>query len=185
MPTLAPLFEQARSANVCLFPFIQTLSSLSDKERGLSQDFALKILGNTWNKISFVLKDPESCKQMSEIAGQSLKAFESESYNETLGFANGKEDASILLTSNRGRGYSKSTRLEYDAIVRPEDFGNLKTGEGIYMGPSGVVKIRVPRVKLGKDGDGIDFPRFRMPPVNGLAVAEKYHMFSATGDSGR
>jgi len=182
MPTLAPLFEQARSANICLFPFIQTLSSLSDKERGLSQDFALKILGNTWNKISFVLKDPESCKQMSEIAGQALKEFVSKSYSENIGFASGQQDASMLLTSNRGRGFSKSTRVEYDAIARPEDFSNLKTGEGIYMGPSGVLKIKVPLVKLGSDrSEEIEFPRFRMPLVNGLAVAEKYHMFSHTG----
>lgn len=184
MPTLAPLFEQARSANICLFPFIQTVSSLSDKDRGLSVDFAQKIIGNTWNKISFVLKDPESCKQMSEMAGQALKEFTSTSTSENIGFASGNQDASMLLTSNRGRGYSKSTRVEYDAIARPEDFSNLRTGEGIYMGPGGsVLKIKVPLVKLGKGGGDLDFPRFRMPPVAGLGVAEKYHLFSATGDS--
>lgn len=183
MPTLAPLFEQARSANVCLFPFIQTVSSLSDKEKGLSIDFAQKIIGNTWNKISFVLKDPESCEQMSKIAGQHLKEFVSQSFSENIGFASGQQDASMLLTSNRGRGYSKSTRVEYDAIARPEDFGNLKVGEAIYMGPSGVIKLRVPRIILGQDGEEIDFPRFHMPPRAGLAVAEKYHMFSATGGS--
>lgn len=182
MPTLAPLFEQARSANVCLFPFIQTLSSLSDKERGLSQDFALKILGNTWNKISFVLKDPESCEQMSKIAGQALKEFTSQTFNESIAFSSGSpQDATMLFTGNRGRGYSKQTRVEYDAIARPEDFSNLKVGEGIYMGPRGVVKIRVPLVKLAKSSEDIDFPRFRMPPIEGLGVAEKYHMFSPTG----
>jgi intracellular multiplication protein IcmO len=181
MPTLAALFEQARSANVCLFPFIQTVSSLSDKERGLSTDFALKILGNTWNKISFVLKDPESCKQMSEIAGQQLKEFVSQSYSENIGFASGNQDASMLLTSNRGRGYSKSTRVEYDAVARPEDFSNLKVGEGIYIGPRGVMRVRVPLIKLRKDGEDIDFPRFRMPPVVGIGLSDKYHQFSLTG----
>ncbi len=181
MPTLAPLFEQARSANICLFPFIQTVSSLSDKERGLSPDFAQKIIGNTWNKISFVLKDPESCEQMSKIAGQALKEFVSKSVGENIGFASGTQDASMLYTANRGRSVSTSTRVEYDAVARPEDFSNLKVGEGIYMGPSGVMKIRVPLVKLAKNGEEIVFPRFRMTPVPGLAVAEKYHMFSATG----
>ncbi|PZP40006.1 MAG: hypothetical protein DI585_02320 [Pseudomonas fluorescens] len=181
MPTLAPLFEQARSANICLFPFIQTVSSLSDKERGLSVDFAQKIIGNTWNKISFVLKDPESCEQMSKIAGQALKEFVSKSVSENVGFASGAQDASMLATTNRGRGVSKSIRVEYDAVARPEDFSNLKVGEGIYMGPSGVVKIHVPLVKLGRATGEIEFPRFRMPATPGLAVAEKYHMFSATG----
>lgn len=181
MPTLAPLFEQARSANICLFPFIQTVSSLSDKERGLSLDFAQKIIGNTWNKISFVLKDPESCEQMSKMAGQALKEFVSTSVSENIGFASGDIDASGVRTSNRGKGVSTSTRTEYDAVARPEDFSNLKVGEGIYMGPSGVTKIKVPYVKLGSNNGEIEFPRFRMPPVQGLAVAEKYHMFSATG----
>ncbi len=181
MPTLAPLFEQARSANICLFPFIQTVSSLSDKERGLSVDFAQKIIGNTWNKIAFVLKDPESCEQMSKIAGQALKEFTSKSIGENIGFASGEQDASMLRTSNRGRSISTSTKLEYDAVARPEDFSNLKPGEGIYMGQRGVLKIKVPLVKLGRATGDIDFPRFRMPACPGLAVAEKYHMFSATG----
>ncbi len=181
MPTLAPLFEQARSANVCLFPFIQTVSSLSDKERGLSPDFAQKVIGNTWNKISFVLKDPESSKQMSEIAGQELKEFVSQSYSENIGFASGDQDASMLRTTNRGRGYSKSTRVEYDAIARPEDFSNLKVGEGIFIGQHGVFKLKIPRVILKQDGGEIDFPRFHMPPVTGLGVHEKYHQFSLTG----
>ena len=87
----------------------------------------------------------------------------------------------MLLTSNRSKSVSTSVKEEYDAVARPEDFSNLKVGEGIYMGPSGVMKIRVPLVKLGKNNGEIEFPRFRMPPVPGLAVAEKYHMFSATG----
>jgi hypothetical protein len=181
MPTLAPLFEQARSANVCLFPFIQTLSSLSDKERGLSEDFALKILGNTWNKLSFVLKDPESSKRMSEIAGMALKEFTSQTFGESLGFASGEQAASRIAASNRGRSFSKSTRTEYDAIARPEDFANLKVGEGIYIGPTGVSKVKVPEVRLKRQAEDLDFPRFRLPPVVGLSVAEQYHKFSASG----
>lgn len=179
MATLAPLFEQARSANISLFPFIQTISSLSDKDRGLSQDFAYKILGNTLSKISFGLKDPESAEMMSKMAGQALKEFVSQSYSENLGFASGDQDASMLLTTNRGRGYSKSTRVEYDAVARPEDFTNLKTGEAIYMGPSGVMKLKIPFVKLKKDGEALDFPRFRMPLVPGIGLAEKYGQFAA------
>jgi hypothetical protein len=181
MPTLAPLFEQARSANVCLFPFIQTVSSLSDKDRGLSMDFAQKIMGNTWNKISFVLKDAESAEQMSKMAGQALKEFVSQSYSENIGFASGDQDASMLLTTNRGRGYSKSTRVEYDAVARPEDFSNLKTGEAIYMGPSGVLKVKVPLIQLKKDAENLDFPQFKLPPVQGLGMAEKYSQVALGG----
>ena len=87
----------------------------------------------------------------------------------------------MVRAGSRGKSVSTSIRVEYDAVARPEDFSNLKVGEGIYMGPSGVMKIKVPLVKLGRATGEIDFPRFRMPPAPGLAVAEKYHMFSATG----
>ncbi len=184
MSTLAPLFEQARSANISLFPFIQTISSLSDKDRGLSMDFAYKILGNTYSKISFGLKDPESAETMSKMAGQALKEFVSQSYSENIGFASGNQDASMLLTSDRGRGYSKSTRVEYDAVARPEDFTNLKTGEAIYMGPMGVLRLKIPFVELRKGGEELDFPRFRMPLVNGVGLADMYNRL-ATGNERR
>jgi hypothetical protein len=179
MPTMAPLFEQARSANVCLFPFIQTISSLSDQGNGLSPEFAAKILGNTWNKIAFVLKEPESCKQVSELSGQSLKEFATESMTENLSF--GDTGVQVMTSGSRGRSHSTSTRVEYDAVARPEDFANLKEGEAIYMGRKGVFKLRVPFVNLQKDSGEIDFPRFRMPPKAGLEISGKYHLFSATG----
>jgi hypothetical protein len=178
MPSLAPLFEQARSANICLFPFIQTISSLTDKERGLSDDFAAKILGNTWNKISFVLQDPESCEVMSKIAGEMEKQQVSESFGESLSFASGDDDASVLRTGGRGRSFGKSVSMKYDAVVRPEDFRNLETGEAIYIGRQDVLKLIVPHVQFKITDDSLDFPRFRMPYKQGLAVAEKYDTFS-------
>lgn len=178
MPSLAPLFEQARSANVCLFPFIQTISSLTDKQNGLSPDFAAKIIGNTWNKISFVLQDPESCEVMSSVAGEMLKEQVSESFGENMSFASGEDDAGMLRTGGRGRNYGRSVSMKYDAIVRPEDFRNLDTGEAIFIGRQDVLKLRVPHVQLDKTNKDLDFPRFRMPHVQGLAVAEKYHSFS-------
>ena len=178
MPSLAPLFEQARSSNVSLFPFIQTISSLTDKERGLSTDFAAKILGNTWNKISFVLQDPESCKVMSEVAGEVLKENISESFGDSMSFSSGEDDASILRTGGRGRSYGKSVSLKYDSIVRPEDFRNLETGEAIFIGRQDVMRLNVPLVELNNDDKNLDFPRFRMPARQGLGIAEKYHAFS-------
>jgi len=174
MPSLSALFEQARSANVCLFPFIQTVSSLSDKENGLSPDFASKILGNTWNKISFVLQDPESCEVMSKVAGESLQESVSESFGDSMSFASGDDDASILRTGGRGRSYGRSVSYSYDAIVRPEDFKNLETGEAIFMGRQDVMKLKVPLVKLDNSDKNLDFPRFRLPQRQGLGLAEKF-----------
>lgn len=174
MPSLAPVFEQARSSNICMFPFIQTYSSLTDKGRGLGEDFAAKIFGNTWNKISFLLQEPESCEMMSKVAGETLKENISESISENLSFQAGDDDASALRTGSRGRGHSKSISQQYQAIVRPEDFRTLGDGEAIYIGRSEVLKLQVPLVHLNVEDKEIDMPRFRMPARNGLGIAEMY-----------
>ncbi len=177
-PSLAPVFEQARSANVCLFPFIQTYSSLTDKEAGLSDDFAAKVFGNTWNKVSFLLQEPESCEMMSRAAGEILKESVSESFGESLSFASGEDDASALRTGGRGKSFGKSISYSYSAVVRPEDFRNLKDGEAIYIGRNSVYKLKVPLVMLDKTNKTLDFPRFKMPKVQGLSVAERYQTLS-------
>lgn len=176
--SLAPVFEQARSSNICLFPFIQTYSSLKDKDRGLSDDFAAKIFGNTWNKISFLLQETESCEVMSNIAGEMLQKNVSESFGESLSFASGDDDASALRAGNRGRSFGKSVSYDYEKIVRPEDFRNLKDGEAIYVGRNSVIRVQVPLVDLNGEDKSLDFPRFRMPHKQGLSIAEKYHSFA-------
>ncbi len=173
-PSLAPVFEQARSSNICLFPFIQTISSLKDKGNGLSEDFASKILGNTWNKFSFLLQEPESCEVMSRVAGDSLQESVSESFNESLAFNSSGEDASVLKTGSRGRGHGKSISYDYGAIVRPEDFKNLGPGEGIYIGQKQILKIQVPLLTLNLEDKNIDMPRFSMPEKEGLGIAQMY-----------
>ena len=177
-PSLAPVFEQARSSNICLFPFIQTYSSLKDSSNGLSEDFAAKIFGNTWNKISFLLQESESCEVMSKAAGDSLQESVSESFGENLSFASGDDDASALRTGSRGRSFGKSVSYSYDSIVRPEDFRNLQDGEAIYIGRNSVMKLQVPLVSLDNSNKNLDFPRFRMPHRQGLDIASKYLSFS-------
>ncbi len=181
-PSLAAVFEQARAANICLFPFIQTMSSLSDKERGLSEDFRQKIVGNTWNKIAFILQDPESCEVMSSIAGETLMESRTESMSENISFAGGDDDVNPLRTGGRGHSMSVSRSYKYDAIVRPEDFRNLKPGEAIYMGRNRrdgvelqeVIKLRVPLLSFKMIDSNLDMPRFRMPHREGLGVAAQY-----------
>lgn len=173
MPSIATVFEQARSANICLFPFIQTTSSLTDKERGLSTDFESKVLGNTWNKVVFKLKDPVSCEKMSDIAGEKLVQVISQTEGQNISFASGQDDASVLRAGGRGKTFSRSVSEQYEKIVRPEEFANLEVGEGIFMGHE-VIKLRVPHVQINFRKDGLDFPRFRMPKKQGLSVQEHY-----------
>ena len=139
------------------------------------------IFGNTWNKISFLLQESESCEVMSQIAGESLQKSVSESFSESLSFASGDDDSSALRAGGRGRGFGKSISYGYDKIVRPEDFRTLKDGEAIYIGRNSVVKIQVPLLSFNNDNKELDFPRFRMPDKQGLDIASKYHTFSNEG----
>lgn len=173
IPSLDTLFQQARSANICLFPFVQTVASLTNKDKGLSEEFKGSILGNTWTKIVMQLTEPESREDMSKVAGEALKQQKSVSFSENLSFAKGSEDASMLAATGRGRGMSESISMQYEAIIRPEDFGNLDLGEAFVISKLGTFKVRIPEVVLSKDDEGLDFPRFRMPARQGLNVAER------------
>jgi type IV secretory pathway TraG/TraD family ATPase VirD4 len=166
--TMAPLFEQARSANVCLFPFIQTISSLSDPNKGLSKDFANKIIGNTWNKIIFGLEDAESQEEMSRLAGELIRE------SRTVSKGEGMSGSELSLFGNRSSSTSISVSEKREAVIPPEEFKSLNPGQAFYLGKTGVYKLRVPEVVLRQDEEGIDFPRFRMPERQGLSLTDKY-----------
>ncbi|MCP4354911.1 MAG: TraM recognition domain-containing protein [Proteobacteria bacterium] len=172
--SLDTVFEQARSTNICMFPLIQTMSSLSDQKRGLGEDFKQKIIGNAWNKFALKLKDSESCKEMSLLAGEKLKQQVSETFGEGLNFKGGTEDASMLRTSDRTRNYGKSISMVREAIVPPEAFEQLEIGEGIYIGDDGVYKTKTPYLDFEVKDTVIDMPKFKTPHKEGLSLSDKF-----------
>jgi hypothetical protein len=85
----------------------------------------------------------------------------------------------MLLTTGRGKGVSESVSMQYEALVRPEEFTQLVPGEAFVMSNNGVFKVKIPEVVLRKDDEGITFPRFRMASKMGLNVSE--HTRSSAG----
>jgi hypothetical protein len=168
------VFEQARSTNICMFPLIQTMSSLSDQKRGLSEDFKQKIIGNAWNKFALKLKDAESCREMSILAGEKLKEQVSESFGEGMNFKGGDEDSSMLVTGGRSRSYGKSVSMVRDSIVPPEAFEQLEIGEGVYIGDNGVYKTKTPYLDFDVKESTIDMPMFKTPHKEGLSLSDKF-----------
>jgi hypothetical protein len=104
-----------------------------------------------------------------------------ESFSENLSFQSGDDDASVLRTGGRGRGYSKSITYKMDAIVPPSDFRNLGDGEAIYIGRNSVYKIQVPLVHLNIEDKEIDMPRYRMPHKQGLGISEMFQSMAMGG----
>tara|TARA_Y100001960_G_scaffold332842_1_gene435119 strand:+ start:1957 stop:3357 length:1401 start_codon:yes stop_codon:yes gene_type:complete len=168
------VFEQARSTNICMFPLIQTMSSLSDQKRGLSEDFKQKIIGNAWNKFALKLKDAESCREMSILAGEKLKEQVSESFGEGMNFKGGDEDSSMLVTGGRSRSYGKSVSMVRDSIVPPEAFEQLEIGEGVYIGDNGVYKTKTPYLDFDVKESTIDMPMFKPSHKEGLSLSDKF-----------
>ncbi len=185
MPSLAPLFEQARSANVSLFPFIQTISSLKDRKNGLSEEFASKILGNTYNKIAFGLKDRESQEMMSKLAGEYKAEKKSFSSSDSISFQKGNDDTSMVKAGGRGRSHSESVTYDYQALIRPEEFGRMNVGEAFYLSEDSILKVKVPLVEVpiieGTEDEKLDFPRFKIPQCQGLDMINVYNKVSGGG----
>jgi hypothetical protein len=133
-----------------------------------------KIIGNAWNKFALKLKDAESCREMSILAGEKLQEKISESFGEGLNFKGGAEDASMLRTSDRSRSYGKSVSHVREAIVPPEAFEQLEIGEGIYIGDNGVYKTRTPYLDFDVKEATIDMPKFKTPHKEGLSLSDKF-----------
>ncbi|MCC5611593.1 type IV secretion system DNA-binding domain-containing protein, partial [Nostoc sp. CHAB 5834] len=73
MQGIARLFEQARSAGICMIPAFQTFANL----RAISPDFEDIIIGNTWNKIFFKFASKDSPETAAEIIGKTKKYIKS------------------------------------------------------------------------------------------------------------
>ncbi len=172
-PFLTTLFEQARSTNVCLFPFVQTISSLSDGGKGLSDDFKQKIVGNTWNKVVFGLRDYESAEALSLLAGQAPKEEKTVSYSENIGMKGGDDAVSLINVGSRGKSTSQSVTVKYDTVIRADEFMNLPVGQSFFLCNQGVYKLKIPEVSVRKESGKIQFPRFRMPTRQGLNMKKQ------------
>ena len=142
--SLAVMFEQARSAQVALFPAIQTDSGLTN----VSEDFKERIMANTELKIFFKLSSQETADAASEVIGMTRRLQSSETNTEGVSASaqalNVGPNKSISDSSSSGRG----EREAEEPLVHPDVIKALDTGECIVLRSPNVWNIRVPMLAL-------------------------------------
>lgn len=176
MPGIARLFEQARSANICMIPAFQTFANL----RSVSPDFEDIIIGNTWNKVFFKFASKSSPETAAEIIGQHTTYIKSMSTSENEGASASNTRATPQGSASKGGGLSESFRETEDYRVKPDHLKSLGMGEAVVLSGSRMFHVRTPMLNIpGK------LPEFRaihrkveMPVTEqGLDYTERYKEF--------
>jgi intracellular multiplication protein IcmO len=166
--SLARPFEQARSAQIALFPAFQTLANLEV----VSPEFAQMVLGNTWTKVMFKQGSQQTAEEFAEMIGKQIGIAR------TLSTTTNKTANSPVLAvapeggAGVGNGQSEGEREEEQFRVSPDDLKALDKGECIVLyGGDSVFNLRVPMIevdkKLAKQIGRVRINHLRKPAVTG------------------
>ncbi|MGN7496341.1 type IV secretory system conjugative DNA transfer family protein [Pseudomonas lactis] len=166
--SLARPFEQARSAQMALFPAAQTLANLEI----VSPDFKEMVIGNTWTKIFFKIGTQATAEECANLIGMKIGITKSLS-----GTQNESSSTPILNVTPEGgtgaaAGISEGEREQEEYKVSPDDLKALGKGECVVMyGGDQIFNIRVPMItidrKLKKEIGKVRINHFRKPAVEG------------------
>lgn len=176
MQGIARLFEQARSAGICMIPAFQTFANL----RAISPDFEDIIIGNTWNKVFFKFASKDSPETAAEIIGKTKKVIRSLSVSENEGASANNLRATPQGSASKGGGLSESWRESEEFRVTPEHLKSMGMGEAVVMSGSRVFHIRTPMLKFPSPVPEFKVTRHRvsMPPDElGLDLQDRYQEF--------
>lgn len=176
MAGIARLFEQARSAGICMIPAFQTFANL----RAISPDFEDIIIGNTWNKVFFKFASKDSPETAAEIMGKTKKYVKSLSMSENEGTSAQTLRATPQGSGSKGGGVSESWRESEEYRVTPEHLKSMGMGEAVVMSGSRVFHIKTPMLNFPSP-----IPEFKKtthkaymaPNEIGLDLKDKYKEF--------
>jgi intracellular multiplication protein IcmO len=144
MQGIARLFEQARSAGICMIPAFQTFANL----RAISPDFEDIIIGNTWNKVFFKFASKDSPETAAEIIGKTKKFIRSLSMSENEGNSAQNLRATPQGSASKGGGMSESWRESEEFRVSPEHLKSMGMGEAVVMSGSRIFHIKTPMLQF-------------------------------------
>lgn len=143
MPGISRLFEQARSANMCMIPAFQSFANLSV----VSPDFADIIIQNTWNKAFFKFASKDSPEMAAEIIGKTIKRAYSLTRSENEGASANNLRATPQGNESKGGGFSESFRESEEFRVTPDQLKALGMGECFVMSGPRVFHVKTPMLK--------------------------------------
>lgn len=160
------LWQQARSANVSLWPTVQG-KGFMDR---VAPFFGDNLGTNNWHHLYFDIRDPKSREYAAKLAGTTIRSFRSESTGETFAYSRENTQTGAKRQENLGRSRSSSTREMREDLLQPDDFA-MDAGNAILVAKRGVYRMVLPIVEFDVPVptlDEISLARFEKPNVRGL-----------------
>lgn len=176
MQGIARLFEQARSAGICMIPAFQTFANLA----AISKDFEDIIIGNTWNKIFFKFASKDSPETAAEIMGKTKKYAKSVSVSESEGGSSSNTRTNPTGSETKGGGLGESWRESEEYRISPEHLKSMGMGEAVVISGSRVFHINTPMLKFPEPIPAYKATRHPVsmePDELGLELKERYKEF--------
>lgn len=158
MEGVGRLFEQARSAGICLVPAFQSFSQLNK----VSPDFADIVVQNTWTKIIFKFGTNDGAEQASSLFGEEV--MQQKSINLTGSESSGSQALRTRPDSSlsEGGGLGLSWREAKDFRVPPDKVMALGMGESFVITGSRMYHMRSPMLLYPDDANTCEIARFNM-----------------------
>lgn len=147
MSGISRLFEQARSANICMVPAFQSFSQLKQ----VSDDFDDMIIQNTWNKVYFKFGSKDSPEMASEIIGKAkiwqrtLNSSESNTVNAP------NVTVSPLAAEGLSGGQGEAYREMEEFVVSPDKLKAFGVGEALISIGARNYHVNTPLIKFPDD----------------------------------
>lgn len=155
MSGIARLFEQARSAQICMIPAFQTFANL----KSISPDFEDIIIGNTWTKVFFKFSSKDSPETAATILGMTKKFIQSFSLSESQSKSAQETRTSPQGNAGEGSGMSISWRQSEEYRISPDKLKTMGIGEAVVVSGSRIFHVATPMLEFNV-GD----PNFKIPP---------------------
>lgn len=160
------LWQQARSANVSLWPAAQG-KGFMDR---VAPFFGDNLGTNNWHHFYFDIRDPKSREYAAKLAGTTIRRFRSESDSESFAYSRENTKTGAIRNENLGKSRTSSVRETREDLLQPDDF-LMDAGNAILVAKRGVYRMTLPIVEFDlriPTLDEIELARFEKPNVRGL-----------------
>ena len=180
MPGIARLFEQARSAQICMIPAFQTFANLA----AVSKDFPDIIIGNTWNKVFFKFASQDSPEIAANIMGMTKRYVYSLSSSQNEGSSAQNLRADPQGSASKSGGMSESWREQEEFRVTPDQLRSMGKGEAMVLSGSRIFHISTPMLLFPKPIPEYKVSRRKVsvpPDELSLELSKMYKQFVDAG----
>ena len=165
-PDHIELWQQARSANVSLWPAVQGKGFMSK----VAPFFFENLVSNCWHQVFFDIRDPDSRDHATRLAGQMRRRYRQDTHSENFSSSASNASTGAIRDESRSHGVSSGTREQLEDIIQAGDF-SMSEGNAIILGKHSTLRMVLPMVRFERDVprlEQIKFSRQERHNVNGL-----------------